>query len=190
MILFPIDTAFTCKQSHNFEKKSKGYFSISQLHSKTKLMYSPKSLLRQNCLRKRRTSHVCSQETKLLLLSIMLLRMHVTNHSRYCRGISDELNALRFIGGGGGGFLALWGHIKSQHLPFRSKHNTFARQNIPRRWRRRSQFLSTTAILLRPTGRARKAGRSSRVRSRRYRAFIAVAIIAIQGIIVLIAKYI
>jgi len=57
MILFPIDTAFTCKQSHNFEKKSKGYFSISQLHSKTKLMYSPKSLLRQNCLRKRRTSH-------------------------------------------------------------------------------------------------------------------------------------
>jgi len=172
------------------EKKSKGYFSISQLHSKPRICTPQSPYSAKNCLHQRRTSHVCSQEMKFLLLSIMLLQMHVTNHSRYCRGISDELNALRFIGGGGGGFLALWGHIKSQHLPFRSKHNTFARQNIPRRWRRRSQFLSTTAILLRPTSRARKARRSSRVRSRRYRAFIAVAIIAIQGVIVLIAKYI
>lgn len=61
-----------------------------------------------------------------------------------------------------------------------------------RGWRRRSQFLST-AILLRPTSRARET-RSSRVRSRRYRSLfiriIAVVVAVVQSVVILIAKHI
>jgi len=37
----------------------------------------------------------------------------IAEKTQYCLGTSDELKALRFIGGGGGGFLALDSHVSN-----------------------------------------------------------------------------